>query len=426
LLYLQPAVEVGGAERQASLVLPELPAFGVDPLAVVGPGRAITEWFRASGVGAFAWSPFFPGAGKPTIADLPGMVRMAAALLRELDARHRERPFELVLGSLGYGWAVGGWAARRWGVPLVWRAGGLTLGLGVGEESPRSMAAYGARWMARWLRPSLLLCNAAAVQRYWAEVLPLPSVVVPNAVVVPERVTRLVRRPGEPLRIGFLGRIAPEKELPLLLEACALLRRHGVAFRLRIGGPGPSRDTSALAQRAAALQLERQVRFAGRVDDLTRFLAGCDVLVLPSRVEGSSNVLAEALAQAVPVVATRVGGTPELVRDGRDGLLVEPGRATELAGALSWMAQNPARARLMGMAGRERMKERTPQQQAARLAAILRAVRRGASPTRSSRVAIPPDPAAYGEAGERLIDRLPSRWETPRPTSRGVPSGPRR
>jgi len=112
-------------------------------------------------------------------------------------------------------------------------------------------------------------------------------------------------------------------------------------------------------------ELERQVREAGLSDkflflgqraDVPSLLAHCDVFVLPSLSEGLPNVVLEALAAGLPVVATRVGGTPEIIRDGIDGLLVEPRDPKALADGIVRILSNPGLARSLLEAGRERVR----------------------------------------------------------------------
>jgi glycosyltransferase involved in cell wall biosynthesis len=113
-----------------------------------------------------------------------------------------------------------------------------------------------------------------------------------------------------------------------------------------------------LEQEADRLGVRDRVLFAGQREDVAGVLAGADVLALPSHVEGLPLVVLEAMAQARPVVATRVGGTPEIVVDGETGLLVASGDVEALAAALRSVLDDPGRARDLGDAGRQRVLER--------------------------------------------------------------------
>ncbi len=98
-----------------------------------------------------------------------------------------------------------------------------------------------------------------------------------------------------------------------------------------------------------------RVLFAGARDHVPSLLAGCDVLALPSYAEGMPLVVLEAMAQSRPVVASAVGGSPEVVVDGVTGLLVPPGDVHALAAALRGLLADPERARRLGEAGRARV-----------------------------------------------------------------------
>src|SRR5205807_1359941 len=111
-----------------------------------------------------------------------------------------------------------------------------------------------------------------------------------------------------------------------------LVVRQRPTFSLRIAGAGP--QLPALCGLAKQLQLDRQVAFLGEVRDVAGLLATARLFVLPSLTEGISLTLLEAMACGLPVVATRVGGNPEVVQGGQTGLLVPSGDPAALAGAI--------------------------------------------------------------------------------------------
>jgi glycosyltransferase involved in cell wall biosynthesis len=162
-----------------------------------------------------------------------------------------------------------------------------------------------------------------------------------------------------PLRIVAVGTLHEVKGQTYLVEACRRLAERGVDFTCRFIGEGPDRD--ALAALIERHGLGGRVRLVGRMtsDGVAAELAVADVLVAPSvptrggKREGIPVVLMEAMATGLPVVASRLSGIPELVTDGVDGLLVQPGDAAALADALARLADDrPLRERL-GAAGRE-------------------------------------------------------------------------
>jgi glycosyltransferase involved in cell wall biosynthesis len=154
--------------------------------------------------------------------------------------------------------------------------------------------------------------------------------------------------------LGTAARLAAMKGLEFLIEAAAQLKRQGPAVEVRIAGTGGRRER--LEQLAADRGVAESVRFLGQVTDMPAFYRELDAFVLPSvSTEGLPLVVLEAMAARRPVVATRVGGTAEAVRDGVDGILVPPGDAGALAAALARLAASPAERRRMGDAGRQRV-----------------------------------------------------------------------
>jgi glycosyltransferase involved in cell wall biosynthesis len=138
-----------------------------------------------------------------------------------------------------------------------------------------------------------------------------------------------------------------------ILVAFKRLRDNGVDATLCLVGDGP--DRRDLEHRAHELGVVRDTLFLGYQEDVAPFYAAFDALVLPSSNEGTPVSAIEALAAGRPVVATKVGGVPDVVRDGEDGFLVEPGATDELAERLERLARDPDLRARMGERGRERV-----------------------------------------------------------------------
>ena len=135
--------------------------------------------------------------------------------------------------------------------------------------------------------------------------------------------------------IGVVGRLSPEKGVDVFLDACAVLARQGTTFHGVIAGDGP--DRARLEAQSRRLGLESSVQFAGQVENVEALYRSLDLLVLPSRSEGLPNTLLEALQADVPVVASAVGGVPDLVGSSQAARLVPPGSSAALAEAM-WVA----------------------------------------------------------------------------------------
>lgn len=164
--------------------------------------------------------------------------------------------------------------------------------------------------------------------------------------------------PGQPFTILCVGRLTPAKGQRVLVDAARRLADAGRDFRLVIVGAGP--DAADLEAAVRAYGLERRVQFTGALnqDQVADWYARADAFALPSFAEGIPVVLMEAMASGVPCVTTRITGIPELIRDGRDGLLVTPSDSEELAEQLARLMDDPALRRRLGAGGRARVRSR--------------------------------------------------------------------
>jgi len=157
-------------------------------------------------------------------------------------------------------------------------------------------------------------------------------------------------RPEVPL-VGIIGRLVPIKDHETFLLAAADLHRLRPEVQFLIVGDGELRP--ALERRARAIGLDGSVRFLGWRRDLEYLYADFDLVVLSSLNEGTPVSLIEAMAAGLPVVATRVGGIPDLVADGKTGLLVPPRDPGALSRAMQLLLDDPCRRREMGALGRQ-------------------------------------------------------------------------
>ena len=153
--------------------------------------------------------------------------------------------------------------------------------------------------------------------------------------------------------VGWIGRMTAVKRTDDVLVAFRRLRDDGIDAVLCMVGDGP--DRPELERRAHELGVIRDTLFLGYQEDVAPFYAAFDALVLPSSNEGTPVSAIEALAAGRPVVATRVGGVPDVVQEGQDGFLVDPGATDDLADRLALLARDPALRERMGGAGRERV-----------------------------------------------------------------------
>jgi sugar transferase (PEP-CTERM/EpsH1 system associated) len=155
------------------------------------------------------------------------------------------------------------------------------------------------------------------------------------------------------VRIGIVARLNEVKDHSNLLKACKVLKRFTNNFKVVIVGDGPLR--SHLESESESLQLQDRVIFTGTRNDIPDILHELDIYVLSSISEGTSMTLLEAMACGLPVVATNVGGNPEVVMDGETGLLVPSRNPEALAEKLLLLIRDRGLRTRLGQAGRERI-----------------------------------------------------------------------
>jgi glycosyltransferase involved in cell wall biosynthesis len=214
-------------------------------------------------------------------------------------------------------------------------------------------------WSARLLDRYVdrVLCCSRFIAA-WARTTPVDAAklaVVPNGVPLPAERPFVERTP---VRIGIVGRIVEQKQHLVLLEACALLKRRGIAFGLDIIGTKAGAYCDAIETRVAALGLAEQVRWTGFVADRDRLYGDLDILAAPAVDEPFGLTVAEAGAYGLPVAAARSGAFPELVEEGRTGLLFASGDAVDLAYALERLVGDAGLRRRLGQAARRHVAAR--------------------------------------------------------------------
>lgn len=293
--------------------------------------------------------------GAVSVVAQGGLSLMAPVSL----ARHLRRLQPDVVHLHSGVWFKGAYAARLAGArPVVFTDHGRPH---PDPLSHRLLDAIGAR---------LTDCTVAvssALGRYLVEQLRVPAPkleVIANGIHLPPLAgtdTRAAVRGelgvGSEFLVGAIGRLDRVKAYHRLIDAFARLARTSSAGErntvLALVGDGPER--AALEQQAADLGLGRAVRFLRWRDDVRRLLCGLDLFVLPSDSEGTSVALLEAMAARVAVVATAVGGTPDVLGDSGAGFLVRPGDTGALAEAIGRFMGDPSGRQAAGRAGRARV-----------------------------------------------------------------------
>jgi glycosyltransferase involved in cell wall biosynthesis len=225
-------------------------------------------------------------------------------------------------------------AARLAGVPVI----GSHRQLGDLLNGAKFKAQY---WAFRFCDRVVCNSQAAALSLRTAGLPEQKLVIIPNGLqeeAFTAHAPAIPRKAGT-VRLGMIARMNdPVKNHPAFLKAAAKLSQKCPAVEFLLVGDGPLRP--GLEQLAAELGIKEKVIFAGERHDIPAMLASLDVSVLISSSESLSNVILESMAAGVPVVATEVGGNPELVKHGETGLLVPPGDEEKLVEALAQFVRN--------------------------------------------------------------------------------------
>jgi glycosyltransferase involved in cell wall biosynthesis len=234
--------------------------------------------------------------------------------------------------------------------PAPWLAGLQTEVLG-GQWDGEGTLLYQAMLSATWV--------AACSQTVLAQARRLAPEITARSSVIRNGVD-VAAAPGEPPRaprLLCLGRLLPAKGFDLALTALATLLGRFPALRLTIAGDGTARRE--LEQQAAALGVEGAVDFLGWVDPdrVPQLIGASSIVLMPSRREGLGLAAVQAASMARPIVATRVGGLPEVVVHDQSGMLVDADDARGLAEAIAFLLEHPDEAARMGRRARRRVRE---------------------------------------------------------------------
>jgi len=363
VLHVINGEHYSGAERVQDLLAGKLAELGFEV------GFACVKPDRFPGVRKSREAPLYavPMRGK---LDLRGVGRLVR-ITRQGDYRllHAHTPRTLLVAAM---------ASLLTGVPLVYHVHSPTSRDSTRRWQNRINAAI--EWLGMRMASALIAVSRSLGEHVRRLGMPGRKIcVVPNG--VPCRRPRTTRPAGK--REWTLGTVAlfrPRKGMEVLLEALAKLRSEGLPVRLRaVGGFETLEYERQVKSLAARLGLAEAVDWTGFTEDVDRELARVDLFVLPSLFgEGLPMVVLEAMAAGVPVVATRVEGVPEAIRDGHDGLVAEPGDSHSLARAIRRVVCGKVNWSLLRRSALERQAERfSDRSMAAGVAEVYRRVLSG-------------------------------------------------
>jgi glycosyltransferase involved in cell wall biosynthesis len=336
LLLLITLAEIGGAQSYVIALLPTVSERFKVTVAAHGTGP-LCDAARAAGVGyaplRHVRRPLNPWR------DLLGLIELVRLMRRQRpEIVHASSSKAGILGRLA-AWLAGVpiriFTVHGWAFAAYSGVAGRLYRLAERAVGPLTTATI---CVAEYERRAGIAAGACRLER---------TVVIPNAVDV----AAFGRRGsgGCVAELVSVGRLRAPKDFITLARALARLQPG--SFRSLLIGDGP--DRPAIEAELARLGLSDNVRLLGDRRDVPELLAKADVFVCSSRSEGMPVSILEAMAAGLPVVASAVGGVPEIVDDGRTGLLVAPGAVAPLTDALARLLDDRAARERMGRAGRE-------------------------------------------------------------------------
>ena len=372
VLFLSSCVRGGGAGWSLYYLLKHLDRARIEPLVVVPDRGIFGERFDALDLEVLTprWLPhrlleqrFSVHNHVTHYASAALNVGRMGLFVRQLARLIQRERIDLVYCNNMMVKPLGALAAQLAGIPSVLHVRNI-------HERPLPVAFYGS--VARLPCVRRIIANSTASAVPYRAAAPDKVVVVHNGVdldeyapggagLAPAGEFRRRFELGDATLVGFTGNLIPRKGVDTLVRAAAqVLRAHDdvvfvVLGRVPIGSP---EDYAARYQALAAeLGVADRVRFLGFVDDVRSAVADWDVLVLPSTQEPFGRSIIEAMALRTAVVASRVGGIPEIIDDGAHGLLVEPGNVPALAEGIGALVGSPELRQRLTQAARARIEE---------------------------------------------------------------------
>ena len=231
-------------------------------------------------------------------------------------------------------------------IPIIWHIRELFSDVG-GEMQVNYASRNVARLIVNRLSKEIIV-NSSAVKDNILGQTKRNIHIIPNAIQDSffsndlDRINsrHILQLPVSPRIIGVPGTLRPMKGHPFFIESIAPILKYQEDIIVAITGDGDKSYVELLKSLVDQLGIEDKVRFLGRVNDMKPFYTACNIVVIPSRAEPFGRVIIEAFAARTPVIATKVGGIPEIIDDNRNGKLVEYGNTIQLREAVNSLLQN--------------------------------------------------------------------------------------
>ena len=354
ILYIIPAEGFGGAERQALLHLKEMPYYGIDVIAVTGPGDKVYKAAKKtlSKVEYCQNLPFEYGRPFNAVTLIFHAVKFMVCWCRTIlyicKLIKREN-IDLIFASRATGWIVTAPVSKLLSIPCIWRFGSRVHG---------KTARIGLKALAGLMTPDAVIANCRSVENSVKDLVRIPVDVIYNGMdqglttIVSEKMDLFQNdeRMKYDAVIGIAVRPSPDKGIDFLTEVVAQIDKMQKKVKVFVAGEFGWRDK--YQEQTDRMNLRSSITFLGYISNIQAFYNACDIVIMTSRdrsIEGFPNALMEAMAIGKPVVATAVGGIPELIENGRNGILVADSNPSTFADHIISLIERPDIAQEIGM-----------------------------------------------------------------------------
>ena len=388
VLFFDHTAAQSGAEIAMLNLVRSLDTRKVTPVVVFGADGPVAEQMRTFAETHVLPMPVAVGSAKKDSLGVGSLFRLRATLggaayILRLAKFIRRNHVDFVHTNSLKADLIGGMAARLAGRPVIWHVRDR-----IDNDYLPASVVRAFRLLSRWI-PQFVIANSGSTMRSLSIALPDGSYPTPangkehSAVVHdgtpwPFPGTRTSARNGQ-FRIGLIGRVSPWKGQHIFLRAAALVNQDFPNARFFIVGGalfGEAEYEREVRSLTESLGLTGVVTFTGFRSDVQNAIADMDLIVHASTTgEPFGQVIIEGMAAGKPVIATNGGGVPEIVEDGKTGILVPMGDVPAMAEAIRRVLANPALAEDMGVRGRERVRDHfTIERKARKVEAVYQAM----------------------------------------------------
>jgi glycosyltransferase involved in cell wall biosynthesis len=337
---IQPGANFDGSPTSGLILAKGLREAGFRVVAILGENGPMHAAYRAAGLSTLVvhqrnW--LRSNKLRPFCKHLGGQFRAAWDLRRTLRSL---RPDLVYLNNLTC--LAGAMAAKSLGIPAIWHLRELCADVGGEMNIPHSVRRFLPKTLRFFSQRQIAISKAVANNLFGLRP-PSSLTIVPNTAGFAYEGTSPAEprtQPDGSFVLGVPGTLRPVKGHAFLWPALPAYLEKWPQVTVLVTGTGDDKTVRQHQATIAALGLTSRIRFLGNLHNMPAFYLGCDLICVPSKSEGFGRTIIESFACGLPVIASRVGGIPEIIRDGENGLLVDYGDTATLTHLLTECTAN--------------------------------------------------------------------------------------